>query len=298
MTLVHNLSLNLTSYIKLELIYIPAGEFLMGSDPVIDTDTTAHELPQHKMSLDAFYIGKTPVTVAQFAAFVEATGYKTTAEQSGHGFNLIKNQWEAINGAHWRKPHGEENIVQQKKTHPVTLVSWYDILAFCDWVTRITQHEITLPSEAQWERAARGVGGFVYPWGNNKPTERLCNYNSNIKDTSPVGQYSPQGDSPVGCTDMAGNVIEWTRSLWGRDLNAPEYPYPYSKDKNERENIQAPDDIRRVVRGGAWDDESESIRSAHRFANPLISRNNLLGFRVASLSELTPTEPLEAKKAG
>ena len=284
MTKLHNLFLNLTSDITLELIHIPAGEFLMGSNPAVDTNATAHELPQHKMSLDAFYIGKTPVTVAQFAVFAEATGYKTTAEQYGHGFNLIKDQWEAIQGAHWRSPRGAESIVQEKRTHPVTLVSWYDALAFCDWVTKITHSNVSLPSEAEWERAARGESGFIYPWGKDNPSDVLCNYNSNINDTSPVGHYSPQGDSPIGCTDMAGNVIEWTRSLWGRDINAPEYPYPYSTDKNERENIQAPDDVRRVVRGGAWDDESESVRCAHRFSNPTISRNNLLGFRVAARS--------------
>src|SRR5262245_32027239 len=150
MTNLQTLSLNLSSNITLNLIYVPASEFLMGSDPVIDTNATAHELPQHKLFLDAFYIGKTPVTVTQFAAFVEATGYKSTAEQSGHGFNLIKNQWEAIQGAHWRNPLGEEDIVQQKKTHPVTLVSWYDILAFCDWVTKLRHHDIYSPTEAQW----------------------------------------------------------------------------------------------------------------------------------------------------
>ena len=298
MTKFHNLSLVLTSDITLELIYVPTGEFLMGSNPTVDPNATDYELPQHKMFLDAFYIGKAPVTVAQFAAFVNATGHKTTAEQYGHGYHLVKNQWEAIEGAHWRNSLGGESIVQQKRNHPVTLVSWYDASAFCDWVTRLTHHHVELPSEAEWERAARGIGGFIYPWGNDKPTDKLCNYNSNIKDTSPVGKYSPQGDSPIGCSDMAGNVIEWTRSLWGRDINAPEYPYPYSKDKNERENIQGPEDVRRVVRGGAWDDESESVRSAYRFSNPPISRNNLQGFRVASFGLLSSNDPLEAKRAG
>jgi formylglycine-generating enzyme required for sulfatase activity len=293
MTRLHNLSLDLTSDITLELMYVPACEFLMGSNQVIDTNATEHELPQHRLFLDAYFISRTPVTVAQFASFVNATGYKTTAEQYGHGYNLVKNQWEAIKGTHWRNPIGGESIVQQKRTHPVTLVSWYDALAFCDWITKVTQYNIYLPSEAEWELAARGVSGFIYPWGNDKPTDTLCNFNSNIKDTSPVGQYSPQGDSLIGCTDMAGNVIEWTRSLWGKDINVPEYHYPYSKYKNERENIQAPDDIRRVVRGGAWDDDSESLRCAYRFSNPPISRNNLLGFRVAASSPLSSDVSIE-----
>lgn len=293
MTKLQNLSLKLSSDITFELMYVPASEFLMGSDQATDRNATEHELPQHRLFLDAFYIGKTPVTVAQFASFVAATGYKTTAEHHGHGYNLVKNQWEAVQGAHWRKPLGAESVVQQKRTHPVTLVSWYDALAFCDWVTKITQYNVYVPSEAEWELAARGESGFIYPWGNTKPTERLCNYDSNIKDTSPVGQYSPQGDSPLGCTDMAGNVIEWTRSLWGTDIKMPEYPYPYSKNKKERENIQAPEEVRRVVRGGAWDDESESVRCAYRFSNPPISRNNLLGFRVAASSPFPSHKPVE-----
>lgn len=278
----NNHSLALTSAIPLELIHIPAGEFLMGSDPAIDSNATAHELPQHTLILDAHFIGRTPVTVAQFETFVKATGYKTTAERYGHGYNLVKDQWEAINGAHWRSPLGGESMVEQKSTHPVTLVSWFDALAFCDWATEVTQHTVYLPSEAEWEQAARGVSGLIYPWGNDNPTDKLCNFDSNIKDTSAVGTYSPRGDSPFGCSDMAGNVLEWTRSLWGKEMDKPEFQYPYSKDKDERENIQASDEIRRVVRGGAWDDDREGIRSAYRIPNPPVSRNNLLGFRVAS----------------
>jgi formylglycine-generating enzyme required for sulfatase activity len=293
MTPSHKLTLSLASGITLELAYVPASEFLMGSDRAIDPKSSDWELPQHTLFLHAYFIGRTPVTVAQFAAFVQATDYQTTAEQYGHGYNLVEGNWKEIKGAHWRAPRGSENIVQQKGAHPVTLVSWNDALAFCRWVTDITQINVCLPSEAEWERGARGTDGRIYPWGNEEPTDTLCNFDLNAKDTTPVGQYSPQGDSPVGCADMAGNVIEWTRSLWGKDLHSPEFNYPYTERRLERENVQAPDDIRRVVRGGGWDDDSEGIRAAYRLPNPPISRNDILGFRVAIPSLLSPHASLE-----
>lgn len=293
MTPSQKLTLSLASDIILEFVYVPSGEFLMGSNRDFDPKAVDWELPQHKLLLDAYFISQTPVTVGQFEAFVQATGYKTTAEGYGHGYNLVDGRWKETKDAHWRSPRGAENIVQQKSAHPVTLVSWHDALAFCRWVTEITQFKVYLPSEAEWERAARGTDGRIYPWGNEEPTDSLCNFDLNAKDTTPVGQYSPQGDSPVECADMAGNVIEWTRSLWGMDLQTPEFNYPYSERRPERENAQAPDDVRRVVRGGGWDDDSEGVRAAFRLPNPPISRNDILGFRVATASLLSSQESLE-----
>ena len=282
MTTLHKMTL--PSGINLELVYLPASEFLMGSDRATDPKAADNELPQHKLFLNTYFIGRTPVTVAQFEAFAQTTGYKTTAEQFGHGYNLVDGHWKEIKNASWQAPHGSEIIIQQKSDHPVTLVSWYDALAFCNWITDVTQFKVYLPSEAEWERAARGVDGRIYPWGNEEPINTFCNFDLNVKDTTPVGQYSTQGDSPVGCSDMAGNVIEWTRSLWGKDIHSPEFNYPYSERMLERENIQAPDDIRRVVRGGGWDDDSEGVRAAYRIPNPPISRNDILGFRVVAHS--------------
>jgi len=284
MNLSHELSLSLAPDVNLKLVAVPAREFLMGSDRTTDPNAPDSELPQHKLFLHAYFIGQSPVTVAQFAVFVEATGYKTTAEQIGHGYNLVDGQWKETKGADWQSPRGAGSSMQQKSAHPVTLVSWYDALAFCKWATDISQYKLSLPSEAEWEQAARGTDGRIYPWGNIEPTDLLCNFNLNVKDTTPVGQYSPQGDSPARATDMAGNVMEWTCSLWGVDIKSPEYAYPYTERLLERENAQAADDVRRVVRGGAWDDDHEGVRSAYRIPNPPISRNNLLGFRVSCLN--------------
>ncbi len=280
MKLSHELSLTLAPDVDLKLVSVPAGEFLMGSDRTIDAKAADPELPQHKLSLPAYFIGRAPVTVTQFYAFIAVTGYQTTAEQIGHGYTISDGTWMKTEGASWQSPHGKKSIVQQKGEHPVTLVSWHDALAFCKWVTEITPHEVGLPSEAEWERAARGTDGRIYPWGNTEPTNKLCNFNLNVKDTTPAGTYSPQGDSPVEAMDMAGNVMEWTRSLWGVDIHSPEFRYPYTERLLERENIQASEEVRRIVRGGGWDDDKEGIRSAYRIPNPPISRNDLLGFRV------------------
>ena len=276
------LTLALTSQVTLDFVYVLVGEFLMGSDPFTVPGAAESELPQHRLFLDAYFISRTPVTVRQFDAFVQSTEYKTTAEQIGHGYNLAEDTWQETKNANWRAPHGTGSVVQQKSTHPVTLVSWYDAQAFCAWVTTVTQRKVHLPSEAEWERAARGADGFIYPWGNTPPTAALCNFDQNVKDTTPVGRYSPKGDSPVGCVDMAGNVMEWTRSLWGENLHIPEFKYPYSERGEARENVQAADIIRRIVRGGAWDDDHDGIRAACRIPNPPIARNDLLGFRVAA----------------
>src|SRR5690606_17447059 len=128
--------------------------------------------------------------------------------------------------------------------HPVVNVTWHDALAFCQWAG------VRLPTEAEWEKAARGTDGRIWPWGGNEPTDKLCNFNMNVGDTTPVGAY-PAGASPYGCLDMAGNVWEWTISLWGKDANKPDYGYPY--DPNDgREAPDAPDAVRRTLRGGSW----------------------------------------------
>src|SRR5436190_3478386 len=160
----HELNLTLAPGITMEFVYVPAGEFLMGSDRTLDSKAADPELPQHKLPLPAYFMGRTPVTVTQFSAFITATKYQTTAEHMGHGFNINDGTWMKPEGANWRSPQGKENIVQQKSEHPVTLVSWHDALAFCKWMTEITRHEVGLPSEAEWERAARGTDGHIYPW--------------------------------------------------------------------------------------------------------------------------------------
>ena len=243
--------------VELELIRIPAGEFLMGSDPKVDPDARDNEKPQHRLYLPEYYIAKTPVTNRQYAAFVEATGHREP-----------NYAWE--NG----RP------VRSKLDHPVRGVSWHDAVAYCEWLSERTVRSFTLPSEAEWEKAARGTDGRIYPWGNDGPDEGRCNYGGHVGGTTPVGRYSPQGDSRYGCVDMAGNVWEWTRSLWGKDMwEEPDFTYPYDP-KDGREDMDAGDDVARVLRGGAFGYDRRGVRCASRdWANPR-HRYNGLGFRV------------------
>lgn len=151
----------------------------------------------------------------------------------------------------WRYESSKEN-------HPVVRVSWHDAVAFCEWAG------LELPTEAQWEKAARGTDGRAYPWGNDEPTDKLCNFDGNVGGTTLVGNYSPQGDSPYGCVDMSGNVWEWC-------LNKYKTPEDCTIDKS--------DDLR-IVRGGSWRDSLRDVGTAHRFNFSPDSRYFNLGFRV------------------
>ncbi|MFB0534923.1 MAG: SUMF1/EgtB/PvdO family nonheme iron enzyme [Anaerolineae bacterium] len=242
--------LTLTSPIHLELVRVPAGEFLMGSDPVKDKDADDREQPQHRVYLSEFYIGKTQVTNAQYAAFVKATKCKAPT--------------------HWNRgkiPSGKEN-------HPVVNVSWDDAVAFCQWLSPETGKPFRLPTEAEWEKAARGTDGCIYPWGNGQPTAKLCNFEDNVYETTPVGRYSPQGDSPYGCADMAGNVWEWCAD-W---FDEQEYQH---RAKSVVKDPQGPKKgTFRVLRGGALDRDLRDVRCAFRDGDAPDDRYGDVGFRV------------------
>ena len=192
----------------------------MGSDKKKDKLAYDNETPQHTLYLPEYRIARVPVTVAQFAAFVGATGHKTTAEVQGSAWNWTGSEWKEIKGADWAHPRGPQSDVRAKQDHPVTCVSWHDAVAFCKWAG------VRLPTEAEWEKAARGTDGRIWPWGNREPNSGVCNFNMTVGDTTPVGRY-PDGKSPYGLLDVAGNVWEWTSSLWGKDVSKPEFGYPY-----------------------------------------------------------------------
>jgi len=238
-----------------ELILIPAGEFLMGSDPNKDRDAKDSEQPQHTVYLPEYYIAKTPVTNAQYAAFVETT----VREPPRH--------WEA-----GKRPAGKEN-------HPVVQINWHDATAYCRWLAKVTGKPYGLPSEAEWEKAARGglhIGSKdnpypdrIYPWGDQWDPKRCNSREGGPGDTTPVGRYSPQGDSPYGCADMAGNVWEWTLSL------DREYPY---EPKDGREDPQASG--LRVLRGGAFYNARRDVHCAYRLRLSPYYGSHGFGFRV------------------
>lgn len=242
-----------------EVVLIPAGTFLMGSDPRRSEFFRADEQPQHTLMLPAYYLAKTPVTNQQYLAFVQATGYRSPT------------YWE------------DGVFPEAKADHPVVGVSWRDALAYCRWLAAVTGKPYGLPSEAEWEKGARGADGRIYPWGNFWDGKR-CNTKESRKDaTTPVTAY-PMGASPYGVLDVAGNVWEWTRSLWGMGDLEPLFKYPYDP-ADGREALEAEPLMRRVLRGGSFNYPHDAARCACRNHLTPDSAGWYVGFRVVLLAE-------------
>jgi formylglycine-generating enzyme required for sulfatase activity len=250
-------------------IDIPAGGFWMGTreeeiPALVDRlggqrEWYEWEVPQHQVMMPVFKIARVPVTNAQYQLFVEATDHE------------LPPHWED-----GRPPKGLES-------HPVVRVTWHDAIAYCHWLSEVTGKPVTLPSEAEWEKAARGAKGRrEYPWGDEWD-ETKCNTDElGLGGTTPVGIF-PEGVSPYGCLDMAGNVWEWTRSLWGEDGSEPDFKYPYTPTDG-RENLEAGNGVLRVLRGGSWDNYRRYARCAYRLRHLRLVD---LGFRVV----VSPASP-------
>jgi formylglycine-generating enzyme required for sulfatase activity len=226
--------------ISFDWIEIPAGEFLMGSNPIQPITSYPDESPEHQIDLEEFFISAKPITNAQYEKFVLSTGYK----KPGH--------W--IGGV----------VPSQKKEHPVTYIDWDDANAFASWCGA------SLPSEAQWEKSARGSDGRLFPWGDAEPTSEDANFGNLIGDTTEVGIHK-SGASVYGVLDLAGNVWEWTSSIHR------EYPYN-SNDGREDVNLWGA----RVVRGGNYLSAAKNIRCADRHSIYPTARDIYIGFRVAT----------------
>jgi len=271
----------------IDFIQIPAGAFIMGSK---DDDELAwdDEKPQHTLeSPYDYWVGKFPVTNAQFGEFVRATSYETRAEREGWAWvwDVENGQWEKKEGANWKHPLEANSSLAALKEHPVVQVCWYDVLAFCEWlnqrfVDKLRQgYHFRLPSEAEWEKAARGPGGYKWPWGNDFDDARCNSKDGGNLCTTSVRSHLPQGSSPYGVAGMSGNVWEWTLTLWGKDRDKPDFVYPYL-GKDGRENQSAGDDFYRIIRGGSFKDDLQGVRSACRDLDPPYFSLNNLGFRV------------------
>ncbi len=241
-------------------VEIPDGEFILGSDPIRDPLAYPSEQPQQRVTLPIFYIARVPVTVAQFATFVESTGHQTTAEVRGFCKVRTGSSWKKVRGATWRTPHGPASGVQNKQDHPVTSVSWHDAGAFCQWAG------VRLPSELEWEKAARGPDGRIFPWGDDPADARHCNFDLHVGDTTPVTRY-PAGASPYGVLDLSGNAWEWTASRWRGDYRQTDDQTPAG-------------DAGRVIRGGSFADGRRAVRCAARIFEPAGSCVDGVGFRV------------------
>jgi len=244
-----------------ETVLIPAGSFLMGS--ASGDDIPADETPQHDVELPEYRIGKYPVTNAQYAEFIRRNSEQSIPKKAG---------WFL------RKPPAD------KLEHPVVGVSWFDAQAYCQWLNRESGRSYRLPTEAEWEKAASWAAEQkrVYPWGDEFDVVKTNAKETGVADTTPAGTYSPQGDSPHGCGDMAGNVQEWTSTLWGNDLQQNDFPYPYRADDG-REDLATNQQLHRVYcvhRGGSFRDNKTKVRTAARSASDPDSKIKWRGFRV------------------
>ena len=255
----------------MDWIEIPAGPFLMGNNK--PDAIYSQEEPQFSCTLiqKPYRISRYLVTVAQYQAFVEAKGYETERFWTKAGW-----KWKSDRSG----PEAYE-AVYQTANHPRVGVSWYEAIAFCRWLSEQLDLNVTLPSEAEWERGARHTDGRVYPWGNSSDdVPQRCNMvETGLGHTSPVGMF-PNGHAVCGAADLAGNVWEWTRSLWGKTFHL-EFRYPYRTDDG-REDLDPAWHITRVLRGGAYNFVAYKVRCAYRGRDAPDFRDWNIGFRVVA----------------
>jgi toxoflavin biosynthesis protein ToxD len=251
------------------LVEIPAGEFIFGSDEAereqayrLDEGAYGHsvtreqrwyagEAQRGRRVLPAYAITRTPITNRDYAAFVADSGHRAPDVDAATwaGYGLI-HPYQRTRRHAWRDgrpPAGRD-------AHPVVLVSFADARAYAAWLSRKSGRRWRLPSEEEWEKAARGTDGRYFPWGNAFMADRLNSHDSGPFDTLPVGTFST-GASPFGILDAAGQVFEWTATAAGND--------------------------RAIVKGGSWDDKGCGVcRPAARHSRPLTLKHILIGFRL------------------
>ncbi|MFZ5911886.1 MAG: formylglycine-generating enzyme family protein [Chloroflexota bacterium] len=256
--------------LQLNFVKIPASNFTMGSKRSLDIEAHDDEMPAQVLHVSDYFIMKYPVTNAQYHQFMQATGYRAPL--------------------FWK----DGVYPADKANHPVVGVALQDALAFCAWAGQVTGLPVRLPTEPEWEKAARGPEVRLFPWGNEWK-EGLCNTREGKQNgATPVDQFSPQGDSPYGIADMGGNVQEWCSSLFG--------PYPYDPADGREEyvySLQESDLMpkiwgtgttsliesaeastgKSVIRGGSWRESKFQARCAYRGWAAPMHRSEDTGFR-------------------
>jgi formylglycine-generating enzyme required for sulfatase activity len=244
------------------MVYVPAGEFLMGATDA-DSKAADDEKPQHTVYLDSFWIDRTEVTNAQFVRFLNAMGeHEGTCE--GHQCVEMKEGEDA--DSHILQRSGRYEVEAGFGEHPVIEVTWYGAQAYCQWAG------VRLPTEAEWEKAARGADGRRYAWGNSAPDCSKAQYGDCAGATVPVGS-KPEGASPYGVQDMAGNVWEWV-SDW--------YDLAYYRSSPAQNPLGSTSGEEKVFRGGSWGYPSTFIRATERGSNHRWYAGPNIGFRSAA----------------
>jgi len=269
---------------------VPAGEFIMGGD---DSWRIA-EKPQHTVNLPYSYkAAKYPLTNAQYELFVEAGGYRERRYWTEAGWaekeKPQRKLWHSENDPSllpWTGPR-EFGEPFNLPNHPVIGVSWYEAVAYCRWLTEVLRGcgelaegwQIRLPTEAEWEKAARGTDGRTYPWGEGFDPEKANGKETEVESTNAVGIF-PDGVSPYGCHDMAGNVWEWCATkVEGSSYSDRKFkPYPYQVE-NEWTADYLASETRRNVRCGSWYDVTDVLRCVVRNSSDPFKDYGGVGFR-------------------
>ncbi|MEU8261687.1 formylglycine-generating enzyme family protein [Micromonospora sp. NPDC048999] len=265
-----------------QMVYIPGGRFLQGSpewmlalldqaDQPFGRQWFADETPPVARELEPYLIDRYPVTVGDFRRFVRETGYRTEAERRGYSLVYGRAGWQELPGAHWDASGGPGVRIDGYDDHPVVHVSWGDATAYARWAGK------RLPTEAEWELAARGPEFRVWPWGdewssaNANTTElhvdavqtygdwqawwaQMCDRDGVVPRSTPVGAFSDRGDSPYGCADMAGNVYEWTGTV----------SHQYAETTECDPTVRMAFGRYRVIRGGSWMNLRYQVRCSER----------------------------------
>lgn len=262
-----------------KMVWIPSGPFLMGtgegqieflasqSEQGLvwqEKGRFGREQPQHTITLGDYWIGRYPVTVGQFRAFLGAGGYAQRSYWTEAGWAWCqavgRTQPDLWHDATWA---GDDRL-------PAVGVSWYEAHAYCMWLSEAAGRDYRLPSEAEWEKAARGTDDRLFPWGDRFDAAHCNTQATGLGRTVPVGRDSPAGDSPYGCAEMVGNVSEWTATRFA--------PYPY--DTSDGRDDPA-GETERVTRGGSWHSPVLRARTVSRGMNDPVFADDDLGFRCA-----------------
>lgn len=260
----------MSTKLNLDFVLIPEGEFIIGSKSSKDRLAQPDEFPQHRLRITDFYIMRYPVTNAQYRLFVEATEHRLPL--------------------YW--PKGQYPAAEAD--YPVVGVSFLDAAAFCRWAAEEMGLPVRLPTEPEWEKAARGPDGRIYPWGNEWQPELCNNGQKRVADPTPVDRFSPEGDSPYGVADLAGNAQEWCASLFGK------YPYDpadgrealvyHMEDRSLMPHIHETGCVanplqieaaldKQTIRGGSRRQDKHQSRCAYRSWAAPMHRSDDTGFR-------------------
>lgn len=294
-------------------IYVPSAIFTMGNNKLsAEIVTGAYpSSPEHQITLDHYWIAKTPVTIGQFKEFVQATGYVTDVEkpdsEGPYVYDLQSRSFEPKQGYNWQNAFkdllAKHEELKIDDTHPATCLSWNDAIAYSNWLAQKTGLPITLPTDAEYEYASRGSDGRLYPWGNDDPDGTKANYadesfnryfadleqsivhsgsNDGYVLTAPVGSF-PNGASPFGALDMVGNINQWVYDS--------EYEYSAQAKTNP---ITITNSSIKMQRSGDWSSsagranqspdelaEGHNIRAEMRSGDDKSSADDHLGFRIA-----------------